>query len=64
MKRGIYVTYIYIDNCVHSAGVIQTGWVLLQDKWYYLQEHGAMLTGTHWLGQQQYHFAENGVGQP
>jgi len=38
-----------------------TGWLLLGNTWYYLNEGGAMLTGWHYLGGYWYYFNASGA---
>lgn len=42
-------------------GVRSSGWILLQDGWYYLNPNtGLMVTGKHIIQQQEYRFHESG----
>ena len=37
-----------------------TGWLQLEDKWYYLSESGAMVTGIREIDGKKYCFANDG----
>ena len=40
---------------------MQTGWVKLNKKWYYLDSSGVMQTGTVKINGKKYKFDSNGV---
>ena len=45
----------------NSAGVMQTGWIMVDSKWYYLNSSGAMAVGWRQVGASWYYFKPNGV---
>ena len=43
---------------------MQTGWIQLSGKWYYLDSSGVMVTGTRVIDGKSYTFNSSGVWIP
>lgn len=44
-------------------GYMVTGWLQLENKWYYLKSDGSMVTGYYKVGNKTYYFNSSGVMQ-
>jgi len=48
---------------MNENGIMQTGWLLLGDRWFYLLSNGKMVTGSQAIDGKIYHFNKDGVLQ-
>lgn len=57
------VEYVYVkatEGATFKDSAIKTGWVLTDNKWYYLNEHGVMQTGWQKIDNKWYYFDSSG----
>ena len=43
-----------------ANGAMRTGWILVDNTWYYMDINGEMLTGWQQINDVWYYFADNG----
>ena len=60
---GFCTGVMEIYGKTYYEGYMVTGWLQLENKWYYLKSDGSMVTGYYKVGNKTYYFNSSGVMQ-